>query len=139
RRFAAPRAIGVALRTVGLIEGGAQGLARLEESVEQLRHSAAELDHGRSLVEYGGALRRAGYRTDAQRHLRAGLDIAARHGARPLVDRANDELVAGGARPRRELLTGPHSLTASELRIARLAAGGTTNRDIAQTLFLTRR
>lgn len=139
RRFAAPRAVGVALRTVGLLEGGTQGLARLEESIAQLRDSAAELELGRSLVEYGGALRRAGYRTDAQQHLRAGLDIAARRGARPLVDRANEELVAGGARPRRELLTGPHALTAGELRIARLAADGATNRDIAQALFLTRR
>lgn len=139
RRFAAPRVLGVALRTMGLVEGGAGGLALLEESIEQLRHSAAQLEYGRSLVEYGGALRRAGYRTDAQRHLRAGLDIAARRGARPLVDRANGELVAVGARPRRELLTGPHSLTAGELRIARLAADGATNRDIAQTLFLTRR
>jgi DNA-binding CsgD family transcriptional regulator len=37
------------------------------------------------------------------------------------------------------LLTGLEALTASERRIAELAAGGLTNREIAQTLFITTR
>jgi DNA-binding CsgD family transcriptional regulator len=37
------------------------------------------------------------------------------------------------------VLSGPASLTASERRIAELAAGGLTNREIAQQLFVTRR
>ena len=47
------------------------------------------------------------------------------------------ELRATGARPRRRLLTGLESLTASERRVATLAAEGGSNRDIAQTLFVT--
>ena len=46
---------------------------------------------------------------------------------------------ATGARPRRVLLTGLEALTASERRIAELAAEGHTNREIAQTLFVTAR
>ncbi len=34
-------------------------------------------------------------------------------------------------------MTGPEALTASEKRVAELAAEGLTNRDIAQTLFVT--
>jgi DNA-binding CsgD family transcriptional regulator len=59
-------------------------------------------------------------------------------GARALSDRARTELSASGGRPRREaLLSGPASLTPSERRIAELAAGGHSNRQIAANLFVT--
>ncbi|MGO1052764.1 ATP-binding protein [Crossiella sp. CA198] len=137
--FGAPRAHGIALRTLGLIEGGGTRLDRLAESVDVLRRSTGVLELAHSLIEYGSALRRAGHRTDAQRHLREGLDLASRRHAHPLAAQAKQELVATGARPRRTLLTGVDALTASELRVARLAAGGETNRAIAQTLFVSRR
>ena len=41
--------------------------------------------------------------------------------------------------PRRDAITGRDALTASELRVARLAADGLTNREIAQALFITGR
>lgn len=37
------------------------------------------------------------------------------------------------------MLTGVESLTASERRVARLAADGMSNADIAQSLYVTRR
>jgi DNA-binding CsgD family transcriptional regulator len=59
-------------------------------------------------------------------------------GATALHARARTELAATGARPRRDmLLSGPDSLTPSERRIAELAATGHSNREIAQTLFVT--
>ncbi|GAA4633497.1 AAA family ATPase [Actinoallomurus vinaceus] len=139
RRFGAPRAIAIALRATGLIEAGARGLALLEEAVAVAELSSADLVRARALVDYGSALRRAGRRADAQPPLRRGLDLAARIGARPLATQATEELTATGARPRRELLTGPLSLTAAELRVARLAAEEATNREIAQMLFVSRR
>ena len=54
-----------------------------------------------------------------------------------LADRAREELRATGARPRRAVLSGVDSLTASERRVAQLAAAGRTNREIAQDLFVT--
>jgi DNA-binding NarL/FixJ family response regulator len=54
-----------------------------------------------------------------------------------LVEQAQAELIANGARPRRKALTGPEALTPSELRAARMAANGLTNREIAQALFLS--
>jgi DNA-binding CsgD family transcriptional regulator len=56
-----------------------------------------------------------------------------------LADRAHEELVATGARPRRLVLSGVDSLTPSERRIAALAAEGLSNREIAQALFVTLR
>jgi DNA-binding NarL/FixJ family response regulator len=47
------------------------------------------------------------------------------------------ELYATGARPRTTALDGVESLTERELRVARLAAEGQTNRDIAQILYVT--
>nr|WP_042191144.1 AAA family ATPase [Kibdelosporangium sp. MJ126-NF4]CEL19871.1 putative regulatory protein [Kibdelosporangium sp. MJ126-NF4]CTQ97095.1 putative regulatory protein [Kibdelosporangium sp. MJ126-NF4] len=137
RRFGAPRGLGIALRSAAFANGG--DLDLFEEAVSVLADSGARLDHARALVDYGAALRRAGHRTRAQQPLRAGLDLAARCGASPLVAQANAELIAVGARPRRDALTGVEALTASELRVARLAADGATNREIAQTLFVSRR
>jgi DNA-binding CsgD family transcriptional regulator len=84
-------------------------------------------------------LRRRNRRTDARELLREALDIAHRAGAASLAARAETELRATGARPRRVVLTGLESLTASERRIAELASQSLTNREIAQQLFITDR
>jgi DNA-binding CsgD family transcriptional regulator len=102
-----------------------------------LEDSPAELEHARALTDLGAALRRTGKRSEAREPLRAGLDLAQRCHATALVQRAHDELVASGARPRRFLLTGVDSLTASERRVAEMASEGLTNREIAQALFVT--
>ncbi|MDQ3647646.1 MAG: helix-turn-helix transcriptional regulator [Actinomycetota bacterium] len=69
--------------------------------------------------------------------LAVGLELAERCGASALLERARTELIATGARPRRSVRTGVDALTASERRVASLAADGRTNRDIAQELFVT--
>lgn len=135
--FGAPRAFGIASRVAGLAEGGQDGLELLERSVVALRSSPALLERARSLTELGAAHRRAGQRTAARELLAEALDLAARCGARPLAARAREELSATGARPRREWRTGVGALTPSEMRIARLALEGRTNREIAQELYVT--
>ena len=51
---------------------------------------------------------------------------------------ARQALVEAGGRPRRAAIEGVGALTPSERRIAELAAGGESNRDIAESLFLTK-
>jgi DNA-binding NarL/FixJ family response regulator len=58
-------------------------------------------------------------------------------GAQPLADFVRTEIYATGARPRTPALRGVLALTASERRVADLAAEGQTNRDIAQALYVT--
>jgi class 3 adenylate cyclase/DNA-binding CsgD family transcriptional regulator/tetratricopeptide (TPR) repeat protein len=137
RAWGAPRPLGVALRVQGLAEGGAEGTAKLRASLAVLERSSAKLERARTMVELGAALRRANARAEARELLKDGLDFAVRSGAQPLVDQAEEELAATGARPRRRLLSGVESLTASERRVARFAAEGLSNKDIAQTLFVT--
>jgi DNA-binding CsgD family transcriptional regulator len=137
RAAGSPLAIGTALRTHGLVSGGEQGIGDLEQAVQVLGDSPFALEHTRALVDLGAALRRAKRRVDARESLRQGLELAQRCGASALAQRAHEELAATGARPRRIELTGVDSLTASERRVAQMAAQGMTNREIAQALFVT--
>lgn len=137
--FDCARATGVALRALGLVEGGKVGLAHLEEAVDVLETGPTPLEHARALVELGAGRRRAGQRAAARDPLRRGMDLAHRCGAVRLEERARGELMAAGARPRRAVLTGRDALTATERRVAELAAGGMSNPEIAQSLFVTRK
>lgn len=137
RTWGAPSFIGEALRTLGLIEGGAQGIELLRQSVEVLRGSEAGYELLHSQIELGAALRRANQRAAARNLLQPCLEQAQRTGAGLLAARAHSELLATGARPRRLVMTGIDSLTGSERRVATMAAEGRTNREIAQALFVT--
>jgi ATP/maltotriose-dependent transcriptional regulator MalT len=139
RGLGARRALGVALRAAALAHEGERCLSGLEESVAVLAPSPARLEHARSLYALGAALRRAKRRVDAREHLREALDRAVRCGGEALAAEAAGELRLAGARPRRERISGPNALTTAELRVARLAAEGRTNREIAQRLFVTAR
>ena len=139
RRWGATREIGVALRAAGLVEGGGRGIELLTESVSVLRRSTARLELARALLDLGAAHRRAGIRGTARDLLRESLDLAHALGGRAVAERAREELVAAGGRPRRDATHGRDALTPSELRVAELAAAGRTNRQIAQALFVTQR
>ena len=139
RAFGAPRALGAAMRAAGVVAGGDRGEALLREAIGTLERADARLERARALADLGALLRRRNRRTEARELLREALDAAHRAGARPLAEQVETELRATGARPRRVVLTGLDSLTASERRIAEHASHGLTNREIAQTLFVTAR
>ena len=112
-------------------------LELLKEAVELLGKSPARLDDALARYELGEELRRAGHRAAARERLTEALELALACGASAVATRSHDELVAAGARPRRDPIESRSNLTASELRVAGMAAGGMTNREIAQALFLT--
>jgi DNA-binding CsgD family transcriptional regulator len=137
RRAQVPASAGRALRISGLIEGGETGVELLQQAVTELRATHALLELAQSLVDLGGALRRAARRRESRASLDEGLELSVRCGALSLAERARAELRAAGARPRSQPRGGVDALTASELRVAKMAAGGLTNREIAQALFVT--
>ena len=139
RHFGAPRALGRALRVTGLARGGPEGEACLREAVSVLEGSPIELELARALVDLGSLLAADGAGPAARDPLRRGLDLADRCGARVVAGRAWEALIATGARPRRRRTTGAESLTASERRVAEIAARGASNAEVAQALFVTLR
>jgi DNA-binding CsgD family transcriptional regulator len=134
RAFGAPTAVGRSLRALGVVT---DDLDALREAVAMLAASPARTEHARALLDLGAALRRADRQREAAERLREALDLAGRCGARALERQARDELAVLGLRPRRTAVAGVDALTAAELRVARLAATGRTNRAIAQELFVS--
>jgi DNA-binding CsgD family transcriptional regulator len=135
--FGAPRAIGIALHAQALVGPSDEQPERLTEALAVLAPSPARLEHARVLVDLGATFRADGQRTAAREPLLEGLALAARCGARALERRAKTELAAIGVRPWTTDQAGADSLTPSERRVVELAAAGGTNREIAQSLFVT--
>ena len=134
RRWGAPTPQCLALCALGTAIGGVEGLALLKEATLQ---GATASTQAFALVELGAALRRTNQRAEAREPLREGLELARRCGAAGTARRAYDELTATGEKVRRWTPIGVESLTPSERRVAEMAANGMTNRQIAQSLFLT--
>jgi DNA-binding CsgD family transcriptional regulator len=127
REFAAPGALGVALRTAGAIR---EDEASLAEAVEHLTASDARLERARALYELGSARR-------SRELLRDARALAVDCAAPALVAQAEARLSEGGGRLPPLHASGVAALTAQERRIAELAANDMTNRQIAQELYLT--
>jgi DNA-binding NarL/FixJ family response regulator len=125
------------LRVLGLAERGARGLELLAEAVATADATPPRLEQISALIDFGAALRRSNRRADARAPLRRALDLSHRGGATALAARAQAELTATGARPRRALLSGAGALTPRERRVGELAAKGLTTRAIAELLFVT--
>ena len=137
RQWGAPGALGAALRTRGLVLGDQDDEDSLREAVAVLGGSICKLEHAKALVELGAMLRRTARRREAREPLRSGLELARGCGAASLAARAEEELRAAGASPRDVIRVGVDELTASERRVARMAAEGMSNKQIAQALFVT--
>lgn len=135
-RWGAPTTRAFALGGMATAVGGTEGIALLEQATEIADPVAA---HWRAflLTQLGTALRHANRRADARAPLREGLTLARRCGAGGFAKQAYEELQATGEKVRRWTPIGVESLTPSERRVAQMAAGGMTNRQIAQALFLT--
>ncbi|HEX8103720.1 MAG TPA: AAA family ATPase [Solirubrobacteraceae bacterium] len=137
RRFGAQRAVGIAERAVALVGPEPARAAGLQEAVATLERSPARLEEARARIDLARARRLAGDRAGARTEALRAQELATACGAGALVAQAREESLAAGARPRRVALRGVDALTAAELRGARRAAAGSSNREIAEDLFVT--
>jgi DNA-binding CsgD family transcriptional regulator len=137
RAWGVPSLLAEALRVAGLVAGGPEGLALLREAVATADAGESPIERAHARTALGSALRRAGRRSEARQPLREAVDIALATGARAVARTAHEELVATGAKPRRLRQSGAEALTATERRVAAMAAEGMSNRGIAQALFVS--
>lgn len=136
-RWGPPAGVGAALAVKAATRSGEERIEMLEEAVALLDGTLLRAAHTNALLELGVALRRNGRRADARAPLREAIDLARRRGAVLIARRASEELQATGEKVRSYAPIGVESLTPSERRVAELAASGMTNRQIAQSLFVT--
>ena len=129
-------ALGVEARCRGLL-GGDESL--YQESVERLARSRAVVELARSRLLYGEWLRRENRRMDAREQLRAAHEMFSRMGAAAFAERTRRELSATGETVRKRTVETLGELTTQEAQVARLAAQGRTNPEIAAELFISPR
>ncbi|RAG85574.1 helix-turn-helix transcriptional regulator [Streptacidiphilus pinicola] len=138
-----PRVLGRALRVLGAAANGRRGLELTARAVETLRGAGGQpgltSELAAALIAQGRRLTTAGQRLQARALLREAAAVAEREGAVRLLDQAEQALRTGSPRLRSTRHSGVDALTESELRIARLAADGRTNTEIAALLHLARR
>ena len=129
------------------IEAARSALLREDDTAEQLYREALErLSHTRIRVEfaraqllYGEWLRRQRRRADARAQLRMAYEALTAMGVEAFADRARRELLATGESVRKRTVETHGEMTAQETHIARLAAEGLTNHEIAAALYLSPR
>ena len=132
-----PWALGLLLRAGALLASDDTAEALYRESLDQLGHSGLATELARTHLLYGEWLRRSRRRRDARVHLRAAHQIFEAMGAAAFAHRARVELLATGEHARARAPETRDQLTPQEQQIARLAAEGESNAQIAAQLFIS--
>jgi DNA-binding CsgD family transcriptional regulator len=130
-------AIGIEARVRALLSEGEIAERLYRESIVHLTGPRVRLELARTQLLYGEWLRRERRRLDARKQLRTALEAFTGMGAEAFAARAERELLATGERARKRTVDTLDQLTPQETQIARLAANGHTNREIAAQLFIT--
>jgi DNA-binding CsgD family transcriptional regulator len=109
------------------------------EALRHHDHRVPPYERARTQLAYGERLRRSRRRAEARIQLRSALDTFDGVGAALWAQRARAELSATGETARKRDVNTLDALTPQELRIARLVATGSSNKDVAAQLFLSSR
>jgi DNA-binding CsgD family transcriptional regulator len=127
----AARCRALLLAARGESEGAVQAL---EDALGHHQQLAMPFELGRTLLVMGQVQRRAKRKRITKEYLERALAIFESLPAPLWADRARSELSRVGLRP-----PAPLTLSATEERVAALAASGHTNRQVAQALFVSPR
>ncbi len=132
-------ALGIEARSLALVTDGPNAEKLHREAIERLGRCPAAAHRARAHLLYGEWLRRQHRRMDAREQLRIAYDMFSTMGAAAFAGRAHRELLATGERARKRTVETTNQLTSQEAHIARLAAHGRSNPQIAATLFISAR
>jgi DNA-binding CsgD family transcriptional regulator len=129
---------GIEARSRALVSDGDEAEACYREAIEVLGRTPLRVELARAQLLYGEWLRRQRRIRQARDQLRRAHQLFTGFGMQAFAERARAELRAAGAHVRKKRTGGTSDvLTAQEALIARLAAGGATNPQIAGQLYLS--
>jgi ATP/maltotriose-dependent transcriptional regulator MalT len=132
-------ALATAARCRGLLAPAETADAVFAEAHRLVSSLPSPFERARTQLCWGERLRRDGRRVDARRHLHDAHRSFEALGAAPWADKAVRELRSSGGRARRGPRARSKELTPHQLQIATMVAEGTTNKTIANSLFLSPR
>jgi DNA-binding CsgD family transcriptional regulator len=130
-------ALATQARCRAVLSGVDNAEALYREAIERLLPTRLRLDLARARLLYGEWLRRQSRRLDARNELRTAYEMFTDFGMNAFAERARIELQATGEHARKRSVDTLGQLTPQEEQIARLAAQGDTNREIAAQLFIS--
>jgi DNA-binding CsgD family transcriptional regulator len=136
---AAPLGLGLLARSRALLADDNHAEPFYQEAIDRLGASSTPPELARSHLVYGEWLRRRNRRRDARDHLRKAYEMFTGMGIGAFAERARVELLATGERARRRNVETQRQLSPQEAQIARLAAHGVKNQEIASQLFISDR
>ena len=132
-------ALGILARCRALLSYGDAADELYRESIERLGRTRLRPELARAHLLYGEWLRHEQRRVEARDHLRAAYDQFTSIGMEAFAERTRQELLATGAKVRKESAESIGELTAQERQIAQLARDGLSNPEIGTRLFLSPR
>ena len=133
-----PWALGLMARSTALMAADADAETHYQDAIRHLSETAVRTELARAHLLYGEWLRRRKRRRDAQLQLRTAYDMFTAMGAVAFADRARSEQSASGQSKRdTPHAHNPFGLTPQETQVARQAAAGVTNAEIASRLYIT--
>jgi DNA-binding CsgD family transcriptional regulator len=132
-----PWSLGLLARCQALLADDDHAEAEYRLSIERLRQCRVTPELARSHLLYGEWLRHRRRRRGAREQLRTAYEMFGSLGMEAFEGRATAALRAVGEHTAERLAGVPDVLTAQEARIARMAAEGATNQEIAARLFVS--
>jgi DNA-binding CsgD family transcriptional regulator len=131
-------ALGAEARSRALVTEGDGAEPLYRQAIVALERTRVRVELARVHLLYGEWLRRERRRLDAREQLRTAHESFTEFGMEAFAERARVELDATGEHARKRTVETRDDLTPQEAQIARLAAEGATNQEIAAQLFISR-
>jgi DNA-binding CsgD family transcriptional regulator len=130
-------ALAIEVRCRALVTDGTAAEPLYQEAIQRFSRTQLRPSLARARLLYGEWLLREGRRRDAREQLHTAHRSFEATGMEAFAERARRELLATGEKVRKRSPDALEVLTPQEAQIARLAASGHTNAEIAAQLFLS--
>ena len=132
-----PLAVALLARSEAIATNGPESEAGFRRAIELLSNPRIGFELAKTRLLFGEWLRRRGRRVDARPYLHAACEEFQSLGIVHLADRARIEIAATGETARRRTYDTQDDLTPQECQVARMAAQGARNVEIARRLFIS--